>query len=259
MPNVHPTALIDDDVQLADDVFIGPHCVIRDQVSIGAGTVLHGSTYLQGPLTIGERNRIYPFTSIGFAPQHASYDPSEPGAGTVIGDDNVFREGVTVHRALKDKATTIGNHNFIMGNAHVGHDSIVGNHVTLVQGSVLGGHVTILDHAILGGIAGIHQFCRAGRYSMIAGCTSPVQDVPPFCIFHHNERIRSLNLIGLRRAGLRDHIKPLKQAFDIFFRKGLVAKTALKQIETDVPSDELVTEFVDFIRTTERGITSFEE
>lgn len=259
MPNIHPTALIDPEVEIADDVFVGPHCVIRDGVKIGAGTVLHGSSYLQGPLTLGERNRVYPFTSLGFAPQHAAYDPAESGAGVVIGDDNVFRESVTVHRAIKDKPTTIGNHNFIMGSAHIGHDSIVGNHVTMVQGSVLGGHVTLFDHVILGGIAGLHQFCRAGRYAMIAGCTSPVQDVPPFCVFHQNERIRSLNLIGLRRAGLRDHIKPLKQAFEIFFKQGLANSTALTKIESEVADDELVKEFVEFIKGSERGIVSYEK
>lgn len=255
MADIHPTALIDPEVEIADDAYIGPHCVLRGPVKIGPACKLHGNAYLHGPLTLGRHNRIYPFSCLGFAPQDLKYDPAHLGAGVVIGDDNVFREGFTVHRATKDLPTRIGSGNFFMGGTHVAHDAIVGDRCIIAQGAMLGGHSQIFDNANVGGNAGIHQFCRVGRMAMVAGQTAPTQDVPPFCVFHHNRRIGSLNVVGLRRAGLRAHIDPLRRALDIFFRGGHVNKQAIALIEAELSTDPLVMEFVAFVKTSKRGIT----
>ena len=255
MADIHPTALIDPEVEIADDAYIGPHCVLRGPVKIGPACKLHGNAYLHGPLTLGKHNRIYPFSCLGFAPQDLKYDPAHLGAGVVIGDDNVFREGFTVHRATKDLPTRIGSGNFFMGSSHVAHDAIVGDRCIIAQGSMLGGHSQLADNVNIGGNGGVHQFCRVGRMAMIAGQTAATQDVPPFCVMHHNRTIGSLNVVGLRRAGLRAHIDPLRRAYDIFFRGGHVNKKAIALIEAELSSDPLVMEFVAFVKTTKRGIT----
>lgn len=255
MPDIHPTCLIDPEVEIADDAYLGPHCVLRGPVKIGPACKLHGSTYIHGPITIGHSNRIYPFTCLGFAPQDLKYDPAKLGAGVFIGDDNVFREGFTVHRATKDLPTRIGDHNYFMGSTHVGHDAVVGSRCIVAQGSMLGGHTHLADNVNIGGNVGVHQFVRIGRMAMVAGLTCPTQDVPPFCVMHHNRRIGSLNVVGLRRAGLREHIDALRAAYDIFFHGKLANKTAIAKIEEQLSSDPLVKEFVDFLKTSKRGIT----
>lgn len=255
MADIHPTALIDPEVEIASDAYIGPHCVLRGAVKIGPACKLHGSAYFHGPLTMGRNNRVYPFSCLGFAPQDLKFDPAHPGAGIVIGDDNVFREAFTIHRATGVAPTRIGSHNYFMGNSHVGHDAVIGDKCIVAQGTMVGGHAQLADNVNLGGNGGVHQFCRVGRLGMIAGQTASTQDVPPFCIMHHNRGINSLNLIGLRRAGYRAHIEPLRGAFDIFFRGGHANKTALALIEAELKHDQLCMEFVEFVRQTKRGIT----
>ncbi len=255
MAEIHPTALIDPEVEIAPDAYIGPGCVLRGPVKIGPLCKLHGNAYVHGPLTLGRNCRVYPFSCLGFAAQDLKYDPAKLGAGVIIGDENVFREGFTVNRATKDLPTRIGDHNYFMGQTHVGHDAVVGNRCIIAQGTMLGGHSEVADNVNLGGNGGVHQFCRVGRFAMIAGQTASTQDVPPFCVMHHNRKIGSLNVIGLRRAGLRAHIDPLRHAFDIYFRGGHVSKVALERIEKEVAGDPLVAEFIAFIRTSKRGIT----
>jgi UDP-N-acetylglucosamine acyltransferase len=257
LADIHPTAIVDDSVELADDVYIGPGCVLRDTISIGSGTILHGNVYLQGPLTIGSNNVIYPFSCIGFAPQHAAVDAATRGAGTVIGDGNKIRESVTIHRAMNDQPTLVGDRNFLMGQCHIGHDAVVGNDCTLVQSSVLGGHVTFGDSSIIGGLAGMHQFCAVGRFAMISGGTGLTQDIPPFCTAYPNGVIGSLNLVGLRRAGFRKHIAALQKAFDIFFKGRQSNKSALDAIEETLGDDPFCMEFVEFVRASKRGIVSY--
>ena len=257
MPDIHPTALIDPEVELAPDVYIGPGCVLRGPVKIGPGCKLHGNAYLHGPLTMGANNRVYPFACLGFAAQDLKYDPAKLGAGLVIGDDNVFREGFTAHRATLDKPTRIGNHNYCMATSHVGHDSVLADYVTLVNGALIAGHVEIADRAVIGGAGGVHQFCRVGRLAMTAGGAVITRDLPPFCTVHYSKRVGSLNLVGMRRAGLRQSVNPMRRAFDLFFRSGHSVPKALELIESEVAGDPAVAEFVQFIRTTKRGITRY--
>lgn len=257
MPQIHPTSFIDSAAQLHDSVNIGRWCVIEGLVTIGPNTTISDRVSIKGPATIGSNNRIYQNVSIGYESQDQKFDPDHRGPGTLIGDHNIIREGFTAHRATQDKPTTIGNHNYLMANSHVGHDSIIGNNVTLVNGSLVAGHVEIHDHAIISGNSGIHQFCRMGRYAMTTGCVPVVQDVPPFCVVHYPKRIGGLNVVGMRRAGLRDHIRSLKQAFDILFRQGHLVPNALQLIEEELSHDPICIEFVQFIKSTDRGITSY--
>jgi UDP-N-acetylglucosamine acyltransferase len=206
---------------------------------------------------MGQNNRDYPFSCLGFAPQDLKFDPAHLGAGVTIGDDNVFREGFSVHRATGEKPTRIGNKNYCMANSHVGHDAVIGDRCTLAHGSMFGGHAHLADSVNIGGNGGMHQFCRTGRLAMIAGQTAATQDVPPFCVMHHNRAINSLNLIGLRRSGYRAHIEPLRRAFNIFFRGGHVNRNALDLISAELGHDPLCMEFVEFIRHTKRGITKW--
>lgn len=231
--------------------------MIAGPVRIGAGTRLLAHVFLQGPMTIGEGNTFYPNACVGFPPQHRQFDPDHPGSGVAIGDRNVLREGVTIHRATSDTPTTLGDDNYLMVNSHVGHDTIVGDGCTLANGALLGGHVELGDHAFLGGNAAVHQHCRVGRLAIISGVAVVSQDVPPFCTVYVSRAVGSLNYVGMRRAGLRKHVANLKQAFDIVYHQGLGNPGAIDRIEREFADDPLCVEFARFIKTTKRGIVGY--
>lgn len=257
MPDIHPTAIVPPSARLADDVAIGPNCILEGDITLGPGTRLIANVHLQGPLTVGARNLFYPFACIGFAPQHRRFDPRTPGAGTVVGDDNNFRESVTVHRSFTEHPTRIGDRNYFMVSSHVGHDCVIGNDCNFANSALLAGHVTVGDGVTMGGIAGIHQFARIGRLAMLGGGAGLGQDLPPFCVAILDRAVSSLNLIALRRAGLREHITPLKRAFDIFFLGRHANATAVELIEKELGHDPLCREFADFISTSKRGVTPY--
>lgn len=257
MPQIHPTTVIDPRAVIADEVVIGPYCTIEGRVTIGPGTRLMGHVYLKGPLTIGARNVIYPFACLGFEPQDYKFSPDTEGAGTIIGDDNIIREGATVHRATRGKPTTIGNHCMLMANAHVGHDCIVGNRVALVNGSLLGGHVELGDNVIVSGNAAVHQFCRLGRMTILSGAEAVNKDVPPFCMVYHTRLVGGLNRVGLRRAGLREHINSVQQAFDILYKRNLPNSKAAHLILAELGHDPLCKEFAEFILNSTRGMSQY--
>lgn len=257
MPEVHPTAIIDDRAELADDVVVGPQCVIEGRVRLGPGCRLLHRVSLRGPMEIGETNVFYPNACIGFPPQDLKFDPQIEGPGVKIGNANVFREGATIHRATGDRPTTLGSHNYFMANSHAGHDTVVGDHVMLANGVLLAGHVEVADGAILGGNCAIHQFSRIGRLAMISGLVAIVLDVPPFCTAYNMRSVESLNMVGLRRAGYRRHIPNLKRAFDLLFREERTRPTAVAKIEAELSDDPLCREFVEFVKTTRRGITAY--
>lgn len=253
---IHPTAIIDPRAQLASDVEIGPGCILEGAVTLGPGTRLVSYVVLKGPLTLGRNNVIYPFVCIGTEPQDRKFDPGNDGAGTLIGDDNVFRESVTIHRATGAKPTTIGNRNYFMANSHVAHDCLLGSHITLANGSLLAGHVLLQDSVTMSGNCLVHQFCRIGRLAMFSGGRAIAQDVPPFCMVYNNRSVSGLNLVGLRRANLRDHIEPLQRAFEIFYHRGLPNLKAAETIEAQLGDNPLCLEFARFILGgTRRGIT----
>ena len=255
MPAIHPTAILDCRCDVAEDVTIGPHCVLTGAIIIGSGSRLLGNVYLQGPLTIGKNNAIYPFTCLGFAPQHAKYDAEEPGCGLVIGDNNTFREHVTIHRAFTDAGPTrIGSHNYFMVNSHVGHDCAVGDHNTFVNNSALAGHCVMEDHVIIGGGTAVHQFCRIGRGAMLTGGTGVTQDIPPWFMLTGLNIWSTVNLIGLRRNGMsREQIEEVRWVHRIICREGHTVKTALELLKERSESP-IVSEYIEFIESSERGI-----
>jgi UDP-N-acetylglucosamine acyltransferase len=258
MPTIHPTAIVDPLAQLADDVHIGPHSVIQGPVTIGPRSILHHRVSLQGPMTIGSGNTFYPNTCIGFPPQHRAIAPGSPTAGVTIGDDNIFREGVSVHTATKDHPTTIGHRNYLMVNAHVGHDSIIENDVTMANGALLGGHVHIGSNVFLGGNSAVHQFCRVGRLAMLSGVEAISSDLPPFCVCYSTKTVSSLNVVGLRRAGLRPHMSALQSAFMILYRGRHTLSRAVEMIREQYGHDPLCAELADFVASTKRGICSYD-
>ncbi|MEO1236650.1 MAG: acyl-ACP--UDP-N-acetylglucosamine O-acyltransferase [Planctomycetota bacterium] len=257
MPETHPTAIVDPSAELDDSVVVGPYCIVGPGVRVGAGTRLIAQVHLQGPLTLGKNNTLYPFAVLGGPAQDLKVDPDEPGAGLVVGDDNFFREGATLNRATQDEPTRVGDRNYFMANTHAGHDCRVGNDCVLANGAVLGGHVHLGNNVILGGNAGIAQFVRVGRLTMIAGAEGVTLDVPPFCMVHHTRQVSALNLVGLRRAGYRDHINNLRAAFDLLYREGHTTPNAAALILDQFSDDPICREFGEFLQAADRGVTQF--
>lgn len=213
---IHKTAIVSPGATLADGVKVGPYAVIEDDVYIGAGTSIGPHAVIRRFTRIGRNNDIDAHAVLGGKPQHAAFDDSQ--TGLLIGDDNVIREGVTIHRAFEPGATTtIGSGCFLMCHAHIGHDCKVGDRVTLTNNVVLGGHVEVGDAAVMGGAAGAHQFLRIGAYSMVAGYVPLRKDVLPFTLVGGNPvRHYRLNTIGLRRNGFdRERIRALETAFRV--------------------------------------------
>ena len=176
---IHPTAVISQEAELADGVEIGAHTIIEGKVQIGPGCVIRPGAYLYGPLTMGKENTIFTGAVLGEKPQHLKYK-DEP-TSLEIGDGNVFREFVTIHRGTTHRMkTVIGNNNFLMVNSHIGHDSIVGNRVILANGALVAGHCVIEDNVFLSGNSAIHQFSRVGRLALLSGCSISTKDIPPF-------------------------------------------------------------------------------
>lgn len=257
MPTVHPTAIVDPAAQLADDVQIGPGCIIDGPAVIGAGTRLIAHVYLKRAVHIGERNILYPNVCIGFEPQHRAHLQPRNEVSVRIGDDNLLREGVTIHDHTGSHVTTIGNRNFLMSNAHIGHDSVLGDDCTLANGALIAGHVQVADNVTIGGNGGVHQFCRVGRLAMIGGIVALSQDVPPFCTCYDHRKVGALNIVGLRRAGLRQHIRPLRLAFDILYRESRSNPSAVAAIKDQLAYDPLCLEMAHFVEATKRGIAPY--
>lgn len=258
MARIHPTALVHPEAQLADDVEIGPYCIIDSpNVKIGAGTRLIAHVHLTGPTTIGQNNLLYPNVAIGFEPQDRKFKPGQETVGVLIGNNNILREGVTIHCATSTHPTTVGNGNMLMCYSHLGHDARIGDDCALANGALLAGHVEMGDRVMVGGCGVIHQFCRVGRLSMLSGVAGIVQDLPPFCVAYATRIVESLNIVGLRRAGYRQNIPNLKRAFEILYRSRHTVPNAADKIEQELGHDPLCQEWVDFLRATKRGITPY--
>ncbi len=255
---IHPTAVIDPSAKLGEGVEIGPYCVIHGGVEIGDGCWLQNHVTLDGPSRIGAGNRFFAFSSIGQRTQDLKY-AGEP-TSLVVGENNTFREFVTVNRGtLPGTETRIGSHNNFLAYSHIAHDCIVGDHVIFSNNGTLAGHVTMGDHAILGGLTAVHQFCRVGRHAITGGCSKIVQDVPPFMIADGNPaEVRGINQVGLQRNGFSESdIRALKEAYRTLYRKNLnvsEATRALKERHAGDPEEAPVRELIRFIESSERGI-----
>jgi UDP-N-acetylglucosamine acyltransferase len=251
---IHPTAIVEPGAKLAPDVQVGPYSIIGPEVEIDSGTVVGPHVVINGRTRIGKHNHIYQFASVGEANQDKKYsgEPTE----TVIGDNNVIREFVTIHRGTaQDRGRTeIGDDNLLMAYVHVAHDCVIGDHCILANNATLAGHVVLEDWVILGGFTGIHQFCRIGSHAFTAIGAAVTKDIPPYLMADGQPVVpRGLNSEGLRRRGFSaEDIQTIKKAYKLLYRSQLTLNEALERIEAlDAP---LLRPFVEFIRQSERGI-----
>jgi UDP-N-acetylglucosamine acyltransferase len=211
---------------------------------------------IDGHTTLGRGNEIFPFASIGLKTQDLKWKGGT--TYTKIGDNNTFREYVTIHSGTSDgEYTTVGSRNHILAYCHIAHNVTLGNNVIMSNVATLAGHVMVEDHAVIGGLAAIHQFCRIGAYSIIGGCSKVVQDVPPYMLADGNPATtRTINKVGLERNNISEEAQgALKQAYKILFREKLTIPNALTKIESDLPALPEIKHLVDFIRKSERGIS----
>ncbi len=219
---IHPLACVDSKAQLGDNIHVGPFCVIGPQVTVGNDCHLDSHVTLTGVTTIGERNRFSPNCVIGGDPQDNSFQDSNTWLR--IGDDNTFREGVTVNRGAEkeDHGTRIGHGNLLMSNAHVAHNCCLGNKTILVNGSLLGGHVHVQDRAIISGNSAIHHFSTIGTLAFVGGCSRVTMDVPPFMLWSGTDKpeVRTINIVGMRRAGMNEStIASIKRVHRLMYRE----------------------------------------
>jgi UDP-N-acetylglucosamine acyltransferase len=255
---IHPTALVDEGASIGEGAFIGPYCVVGKGAKVGNGTRLIAHVVLDGRVEIGEGCSLHPFVSIGQPPQDLKYR----GEDTLvrIGDYNVIREGVTIHRASVGgkMETAIGDHNFIMTCSHVAHDCKVGSHVIMASYAALSGHVTVEDYVVMGGMAGVQQHTRIGAFAMVGGMSRIVQDVPPYAIVSGAEKTRlyGLNRVGLKRHGFSEEtINELKRAFNILFREKLSRREALKKVQEELPYTEEIGRLVEFVKASKKLVS----
>jgi len=251
--SVHPTAIVSPDAELGRDVVVGPFAVIENGTTIGDGCEVRAHATVKAGTRLGRRNRVHEGAVIGGEPQDLSFQGGE--TGLVVGDGNVFREGVTLHRSTKPGgATVVGSDCFLMAYVHVAHDNRLGDGVILANNVMLAGHVEIGSRAFLGGGAGVHQFCRVGRLAMVGGNAKVVQDCLPFVMTDGSPaRARGLNLVGLRRAGFAaSQLRTLKEAYRLLLRCSLPQPEALLRLSQ--MQDPLVEEMIAFVRGSKRGI-----
>lgn len=259
MPQIHPTAIIAPEAELADDVVVGPYVIIEGPVKVGPACVLRPYVHLIGPLTMGQGNRCYSGCILGEQPQHLKYS-GEP-TRLEIGDHNIFREHVTVHRGTTHSwVTRIGSHNFFMAGSHVAHDAVVGNRCILANGALVAGHCLVEDGVFLSGNSAVHQFCRVGRLAMLSGCSISSKDMPPFAIQQGINCIVGVNVVAMHRAGMsHEQVNAVRRAYNILFQEGNTTTQALEQITKEVGQIDVVAELVHFIRGSTRGVTSMRE
>jgi len=247
---VHHKAFLGEGVEVAPYTTIGPNVIIEEGTKIGPGVSIEEGTI------IGKNCQIYRGAVLGTPPQDFKYKGEK--TSLKIGDNNIIREYVTIHRSTSEgTSTTIGNNNYLMAYSHVAHNCHLGNGIVMANASALGGHVNIDDHAILGGLVGVHQFVNIGRLSIIGGCSKVVKDVVPFAKADgHPLKIYSLNTIGLRRHNFSEEtINLLKQVFKAIFRSGLNTSQAIQRVKEEFPLEEQVKEIIQFIENSTRGIT----
>jgi UDP-N-acetylglucosamine acyltransferase len=256
VPRIHPTAQVDPKAQLAADVEVLAFSIVGPQVIVGAGTVIGPHAVVTGRTTLGERNRIFQFTSIGDIPQDRKYG-GEPTA-TVLGNDNVVREFVSIHAGTaQDRGvTTIGNANLLLAYVHVAHDCLIGDNTVFSNNAQLAGHVTVDDWVVFGGFTGVHQFVRIGAHSMIGGGSVVLKDVPPFVTVQgYPAKPAGTNNEGLRRRGFTaGDILAVRRAYKTLYREGLSLEDARLALDAAAAATPALRPLVDFLAVPGRGI-----
>lgn len=249
-------AIIDPTAVLAPDVEVGPFSIIGAGVRVGTGTVIGPHVVVKGPTVIGKNNRIYQFSSVGESTPDLKYQGED--TRLVIGDNNVIREGVTIHRGtVQDRSeTTIGDNNLLMAYVHIGHDSVIGNHCILVNNAALAGHVLVGDWAILGGFTLVHQFCQIGKHSFTGMGSAIGKDVPAFVMVTGNPAAaKSINAEGLRRRGYsKDEVVAITKAFKLVYRRGLTVDESVRELQNLAQKFDCVDPLIDSLQTSTRGI-----
>lgn len=253
---IDPRAIVDPSARLADDVSVGPWTLIGPDVEIGAGTVIASHVVIKGPTRIGRNNRIYQFSSVGEDTPDLKYK-GEP-TRLDIGDHNVIREGVTIHRGtVQDKGLTrIGDHNLLMAYVHIGHDSVIGNHTILVNNAALAGHVTVGDWAILSGFTLVHQFVNIGMHSFSGMGSAIGKDVPAYVTVAGNPaEAKGINTEGLKRRGFSaDAMTALRRAYKAIYRQGLTLDEALSEVGRMLPEHPEILPLLESLQASTRGI-----
>ncbi|MGI1669364.1 MAG: acyl-ACP--UDP-N-acetylglucosamine O-acyltransferase [Neptuniibacter sp.] len=249
-------AIVDPSAKIAEGVEVGPWTLIGPEVEIGAGTVIGSHVVLKGPTTIGENNRIYQFASVGEECQDKKY-AGEPTT-LVIGDNNVIREGVTIHRGtVQDAGTTIiGSDNLFMANVHVAHDCVVGDNVIMANNTAVAGHVHVGDWAILGGFTAVHQFCKIGPHVMCGTCSVVLKDIPAYVMANGNTAApHGINTEGLKRRGFsKEAIGAIRKAYKIVYRSKLTTVQALAQLKDMAADYPEILPLIQSIESSSRGI-----
>lgn len=251
---IHPTAVIDPRAEIDGEVEIGPYVVVDGPVKIKRGTRIMAHVYITGWTEVGEGNEIHPGAVLGDAPQDLAYRGEE--SYLRIGDRNIFREHVQLHRGTAPASSTvIGNDNFLMAGSHVAHNCKLGDHVVLANGALLGGYVEVGDRAFISGHCVVHQFVRVGELSLMRGLSGASKDVPPYSIVDWQHRVRGVNSVGLKRAGFDERrIREIKEAFRLLFRKGRNLSLAVKEIESKEDNSADVLALLEFIKSSKRGV-----
>jgi UDP-N-acetylglucosamine acyltransferase len=253
---IHPSAIVSSEAEIGEDVCIGPYCRIGPRVQIGKGCRFESHVIVEGPTRMGEDNQFYPFGTIGLQPQDLKFKGEE--TFLTIGNHNIFREYVNVHRGTKGGGgnTWIGDHNFLMAYAHIGHDSVLGNHIIMANAATLAGHVVIEDHATIGAFSGVHQFCRVGTHGYVGGYSVITKDVLPYSktVSERNTKAYGPNVVGLERKGFTpQQIQDIKTAFRLLLQSKLNTSQALEAIKARVDSPE-VQIILNFIEKSDRGV-----
>ncbi|PTB87584.1 acyl-[acyl-carrier-protein]--UDP-N-acetylglucosamine O-acyltransferase [Thalassospira xiamenensis] len=250
MSKVHPTAIVEDGAQIGQDVEIGPYCVVGPQAVLGDRVKLHSHVVVAGITSIGEDSTIFPFASVGHAPQDLKFK-NEPSR-LIIGKRNKIREGATLNPGTEGGGmeTTIGDDCLFMAGAHVGHDCHIGNHCILVNNGTLAGHVMVDDFAIVGGLSAVHQFVRIGKHAMIGGMTGVESDIIPYgSVIGNRAYLSGLNLVGLKRRGFdRETIHALRKAYRLLFAQEGTLAERVEEVSKDFENVGPVMEIITFLK-----------
>ncbi|MFH1624334.1 MAG: acyl-ACP--UDP-N-acetylglucosamine O-acyltransferase [Pseudomonadota bacterium] len=252
---IHQTAIIHPKAELDDGVEVGPYSIIGEDVKIGKNTRVKAHVTIEGFTQIGQGCELYQFVSIGTPPQDLKFRGER--SSVIIGDNNTIREFVTINRSSHGGGETrVGNDNFLMAYCHIAHDCKIGNNVIMANAATLAGHIEIEDFAIIGGLVAIHQFVKIGAYSIIGGASAVSKDVPPYVMAVGNRaKLFGLNITGLKRNNFSETTtNNLKKAYKIIFRSGKTLKKALEEVKLEIPDSKEITNLLEFIKKSERGI-----
>lgn len=254
--SIDSSARIDPRAEIDENVTIGPWCVIGPEVQIGAGTVIEPNVIMRSHARIGKNNHFYQFSSIGEDPADKKFEGET--TWLEVGDDNIFREGVTLHRGtgVGGGVTKIGNDNLMMPYVHIAHDCIVGSHTVFANNVGISGHVQVGDWAILGGYAGVNQFLKVGAHAMVGGMTHISNDVPAYMIVSGRPAtVRSINAVGLERRGFdKETIAEIREAFKIIYKRNFSLQEAIDQLKALSENCDALNLLIESLESSEKGI-----